>query len=118
MAGAYWLRPGLAGKSVLLTLTLTVTKIVETRKSNMGRKLISPRILLLLTALGLVMPIAVTLILGLAALLKTMDPLGSAVLKWIGLGLSVGWAVDLVALVLAQAINSLGHEDDRQDGES
>jgi hypothetical protein len=99
---------------------LTVTKIAETRKGAMSRKPISPRVLLLLTALGLVMPIAVTVILGLAALLAAgfQDPLGSSVLKWIGLGLAVIWAVDLIALLLAQAINTLGNEDDRQDGES
>jgi purine-cytosine permease-like protein len=85
----------------------------------MSRKPVSPRALLLLTALGLVMPIAVTVILGLAALVAAMDdPPGSTVLKWIGVGLAVFWTIDLVALLLAQAINALWSEDDRQDGES
>jgi purine-cytosine permease-like protein len=82
----------------------------------MARKPVPRNILLLLTALGLVLPIALTVILGVAAVLTAMkDPEGSEVLRWIGLGLGLIWVVDLLSLVLAQGINSLQNEDDRED---
>lgn len=67
-----------------------------------------------LLALALVLPIALVVILGVAALLGAMgDAVGGRVLGWIGLGLGVVWLVDLVCLVILQALGSL---NDRAPG--
>ncbi len=64
--------------------------------------------LLLLTAVAVVLPIAICVLLALGRLLEGMgDATGRRVLDCVSLGAGVLWAVDLVSLVLIQAVNSL-----------
>jgi ABC-type transport system involved in multi-copper enzyme maturation permease subunit len=81
----------------------------------MGRKLI-PRAVLHLLAAGLVvLPIAICVILAVAALLGEMgEPPQQSPLKWVALGVGILWVVDLICLVLAQALNSLAENDEEQ----
>ena len=63
---------------------------------------------IVLLAVALVLPIALAVILGVAALLGAMgDAIGARVLGWIGLGVGLVWIVDLVCLVMVQALGSL-----------
>jgi hypothetical protein len=74
----------------------------------MNRRPCCPEVILALVAVALILPIAVTVILGLAALLAAMrDAAGGLVLRYVALGLGVVWAVDLVCLVLTLGFNSL-----------
>jgi hypothetical protein len=58
-----------------------------------------------LLAVALVLPIAVVVIVGVAALLSALgDAVGGRVLAWIGLGVGIVWLVDLVCLVILQAL--------------
>jgi hypothetical protein len=62
---------------------------------------------LIVGALGL--PIALCVLFGLARLLETMqDQAGAFFLGRVSLALAVIWVIDLIALVVIQAINSLG----------
>ena len=62
---------------------------------------------LLVAALGL--PIAMCVLYALARLLETMkDDAGANALGYVNLGLLALWVIDLVALVIVQAVNSLG----------
>lgn len=72
-----------------------------------------------LLAVALVLPIALAVMLGVAALLGAMgDATGARVLGWVGLALGVVWIVDLVCLVILQALGSLVDRpaDDRESG--
>jgi len=100
----------------LLTPTLAVSKIGETRENTMSRKPIPQRALFFMTAVGLVLPIALAVVLGAASLLAAMaDPAGAAALRWVGFGLGVVWVVDLVSLVMAQALNWLSDQNGGHD---
>jgi hypothetical protein len=69
---------------------------------------------LLVGALGL--PIALCVLFALARLLETMqDAGGAAVLQRVSLGLFALWVIDLVALLIVGAINSL-RVDPPEDG--
>jgi len=75
--------------------------------------------ILALLAVALILPVALVVLLGVGALLGAMgDAVGSRVLGWIGLALGVVWLVDLVCLVLLQALGSLvePNGDDRESG--
>ena len=62
---------------------------------------------LLVAALGL--PISMCVLYALARLLETMkDEAGANALGYVNLGLLALWIIDLVALVIVQAVNSLG----------
>jgi hypothetical protein len=62
---------------------------------------------LLVAALGL--PIAMCVLYALARLLEAMkDEAGANALGYVNLGLLALWVIDLVALVVVQAIHSLG----------
>jgi len=62
---------------------------------------------LLVAALGL--PIAMCVLYALARLLEAMkDETGANALGYVNLGLLALWVIDLVALVIVQAVNSLG----------
>ena len=70
------------------------------------------KIVFALVVAGLVLPIAICLILGLAALLGAMgDAAGSVALRYVALGGGVVWVVVIVSLVLVQAISNLGGSD-------
>jgi hypothetical protein len=57
----------------------------------------------------MVLPIAITVILAVSALLAAMnDTAGAMVLRYVALGCGILWIVNLVCLVLAQSLNSLG----------
>lgn len=74
----------------------------------MTDKPIPSRILLLAIAAALVIPIGICILLGLGRLLGAMDDAsGSRVLDWIALAAGAIWLLDLICLILAQAINSV-----------
>ena len=62
---------------------------------------------LLIGALGL--PILLCVLFAVGKLLEGMnDAAGATALEWVGLGLFILWAVDLIGLVIVQAIQSAG----------
>lgn len=74
---------------------------------------------LALLAVALFLPIALAVILGVGGLLAAMgDAAAARVLGWIGFALGVVWVVDLISLVILQAIGSLGARptDDHESG--
>ncbi len=71
--------------------------------------MISPRAVVWLIVGALGLPIALCVVMGLARLLEAMqDQVGAICLERISLALAIVWVVDLIALVVIQAINSLG----------
>lgn len=78
----------------------------------MGQRLVPASVVLLLLVGALMLPVAISILFGLGRLLTAMgDAAGGTVLGWIALGAGVLWILDLVCLVLVQAINSLGNGD-------
>lgn len=74
----------------------------------MLRPVIFARLLLTLALTGILLPITLCVILGVAALLTQMgDTVGGAVLCRIALGGGILWAVDLIWLLLLLAVGSL-----------
>lgn len=81
----------------------------------MSQKLVPPRIITWLIAGAAVLPIAICVILGVAALLGEMgDPPEGSPLKWVALGVGILWVVDLICLVLALGLNALADTDQQQ----
>ena len=79
----------------------------------MSQKLLPPWIIRVLIAGVAVLPIAICVILAVAALLGEMgEPPSQSPLKWVALGVGILWVVDLICLVLAQGVNSLTDLDD------
>jgi len=79
----------------------------------MNRKPVSSKVLLGLIAAGLVLPTAICIVLGLAALLGEMrDASGAAVLGYVALGGGIVWIVVLIGLIFVLAINALARSDD------
>ncbi len=73
------------------------------------------RILLLLIAVALLLPVAALTVWAFGKLLGTMgDAVGGVVLERIALGLMVVWVLDLVFLILVQAIHLLASDEPRQ----
>ncbi len=71
--------------------------------------LIPRRLVLTLIAAAILLPIALCVVLGVAALLVQMgDASGGAVLHRTALAGGILWAIDLICLVLALAIGTLG----------
>lgn len=82
----------------------------------MREKLVPQRVLFLLIAAAVLLLIGGFVMLGLAALLAALgDEAGSVALEYIALGCGVLLVIDLVCLVLAQAVNSLDVTDDSPD---
>ncbi len=78
--------------------------------------MISRGVLTALAAVGAALPIAIVVVLAVARLLVAMqDTAAGAVLDWIALGLSIVWAIDLIALILALALRELGPPPDVSD---
>ncbi len=74
----------------------------------MSRPMISDRVVLSLLAIAILLPVALCVVLGVAALLAQMgDAAGGAVLYRIALAGGIVWIIDLILLVLALAIRSL-----------
>lgn len=81
----------------------------------MSQKPVPSSVIRLLIAGVVVLPIAICVILGVAALLGEMgEPQERSPLKWVALGVGILWIVDLICLVLAQALNSLPKHDEDQ----
>lgn len=71
--------------------------------------MISRLALTILVAIGCVLPLAITIVLGTGRLLAAMqDTAAATVLDRIGLGIAMIWGVDLLCLLLALGINTLG----------
>ncbi len=67
------------------------------------------RLLSALLVAALLLPVAISVVLGTGRLLATMeDPSGAAVLDRVALALAIVWAVNLIAILLALGANSLG----------
>ena len=76
---------------------------------------IPPRALATLILAGILLPITLSVVLGVAALLVQMgDAAGGAVLYRIGLAGGILWIMDLICLVLVLGINAL-HGPDEPD---
>lgn len=79
----------------------------------MHHPLIPSRLLVTLIAAGILLPITLCVVLGVAALLVQMgDAAGGAVLYRIALAGGILWIIDLICLVLASAISALRGPDE------
>jgi len=82
----------------------------------MRKRLVPHNVLLPLVAAAIALLIASSVGVGLGELLiKLGDATGGKVLKYIALACGVLLVIDLVCLVLAQALNSLGDTDEPPD---
>ncbi len=81
----------------------------------MRRNMVVAKSLFFLVVAGLLLPAAICVVVALAALLHVMDPAGAQALRYIALAGGVLWVVDLVAIVLVQALAALfpPDEDDK-----
>jgi hypothetical protein len=74
----------------------------------MQQPLIPHRVVLVLISSAILLPITICVVFGVAALLEKMgDTSGGAVLHRIALAFGILWAIDLICLVLVQAIGTL-----------
>lgn len=79
----------------------------------MPHRVVPKTLFLLLLGVGLVSPIAICVLAGLAGLLEaTGDAVGSLVVAWIARALAVVWVLDLICLVLALAVEMLVDRDE------
>ena len=70
--------------------------------------MISRKVLLILVAAGAMLPIAIAVVVAVGRLLAAMqDSAGAAVLERVALGLGILWALNLIALVMALALERL-----------
>jgi hypothetical protein len=84
----------------------------------MPKRLIPQRVFLLLLAAAIALLIASSVSVGLGELLRKLgDETGGKVLKYIALGCGVLLVIDLVCLVLAQAVNAVADDEGPPDGE-
>jgi hypothetical protein len=84
----------------------------------MSRKPVSAKAMLALVAAGLVLPIVIAVLVGLAALLAAMgDAAGGIVLRYCALAGGIGWIIVLVCLLLVQGLSALGEADDADESE-
>ncbi len=80
---------------------------------GMRHKQVFSKALFTLLVAGLLLPVTICIVLALAALLEAMkDGTGSLVLRYVALTGGVVWLVDLVAIVLLQAIGALDWRDE------
>ena len=85
----------------------------------MRRKPVSAAAVLGLIAGALVLPIVISVVLAVAALLGAMgDAGGGLVLRYVALALGIGWSVVLVCLVVAGGLNSLADNPDENGEDS
>ncbi len=76
------------------------------------KRLISRRAISVLVTLACVLPVAIVVLVAAGWLLAAMqDEAAGRVLQRIALAFGLAWLVDLVVLVIAQGINSLGPPD-------
>ncbi len=82
----------------------------------MNYKLAARKIVLLLIAAAIVLPIAVCVVLAVGALLSAMgDSPGGGVLRYIAWAFGILWGVDLICLVLAMGVSVLTDPDETED---
>ena len=82
----------------------------------MRRKPVSSKAMLVLIASGLVLPIAISLMLAVAALLAAMgDSMGGLVLRYVALGVGIGWTILLVCLIFVLGLSALADDDDTHE---
>jgi hypothetical protein len=80
----------------------------------MRHKQVFSKALFALLVAGLLLPVTICIVMALAALLEAMkDSTGGSVLRNVALTGGVVWVVDLVAIVLVQAIGTLDWQDKR-----
>jgi len=83
----------------------------------MDRPPITRHTIALAIAGAIILPIAICLILAVAALLSAMgDATGGGALRWIGLACGIVWTLDLILLVIALGVNALS-EPEKDDHE-
>ena len=83
----------------------------------MGRSPVPARVIRLLVAAAVVLPIAICVVLGVGSLLGAMDDaVGAGVMRYIAWGAGCLWTVDLICLVVAQGLQSLDETDEPPDG--
>jgi hypothetical protein len=79
----------------------------------MRRKQVFSQTLFTLLVAGLLLPVTISIVMALAALLEAMkDSTGGTVLRYVALAGGVVWVVDLVAIVLVQAVGTLDRMDE------
>jgi hypothetical protein len=79
---------------------------------KMPQPLVPKRVTLVLLVGTILLPIAIAVILGVAALLSAMgDTAGGGVLQRVALACSIVWALDLICLVLVLAIRAVNDHD-------
>jgi hypothetical protein len=86
----------------------------KTFKAHEDLPVISRRVLMALLGGACVLPVCVAVVLGVARLLAAMqDTAGAAVLDRIALAAGIVWAIALICLVIALALNSLDGGGDK-----
>lgn len=74
--------------------------------------MVSRRWLTQLLVAALLLPIVICVLVGVARLLAGMaDTSGAAVLDYLALGVAIAWVVDLIALVILLALESVSRGD-------
>ena len=82
----------------------------------MGRRPFASRAMLPLIIVLLVLPIAISVLIAVSALLVAMgDSVGGVVLKYIALACGIVWVVGLVCLVVLQGFRSLDDPPSQDD---
>jgi hypothetical protein len=80
-----------------------------------GNNVISRPVLAILVTAACILPVAIAILLGVGRLLGAMeDAAGAAVLDRVALAMGLLWAINLVCLLVAQGINSLGPPSNSQ----
>jgi hypothetical protein len=81
----------------------------------MRRKPVFTKTLFGLVVAGLLLPVAISIVVALASLLSKLDdPTGGVALRYVAMAGGVLWIVDLIAIVLVQAIDALDRPDDEE----
>jgi len=82
----------------------------------MSQKLVPRRAILLLIAAALVLPVVICVILAVGSVLLAMgDASGVVVLQRIALAGGILWAIDLICLLVALALNALADDQEPLD---
>ena len=80
----------------------------------MNRKPVSRHAIAILVAIALVFTISLVVIMAVACIIGKMgDTHGETVLEAVALAAGLGWAIDLICLVLALGVNSLYDSDSK-----
>jgi hypothetical protein len=81
----------------------------------MRRKPVLIKTLFGLIVAGLLLPVTISIVVALASLLSSIgDQAGGTALRYVALASGILWVVDLIAIVLVQAIDALDRPDDEE----